>query len=276
MPNTKRCHEESRKAVCLLCFGKSKVMRNITSNINRLIKEHVLSGYDNEDVRLPIVVCSNCHTILCEYGNSKFNRKIDLFDHSTLTDRIARPSSDLICNCKVCDHARSSTSSNLSIASIVMKKKRRGRPSSNEALSDSSLGNRPHESIHICSHCFSIVGRGKPHKCSSRKRHTNLIEIASSPVTKERFVSSVVLKKRGESSSIDNSFSFASDNGRVMKLALSPSSSENTKISCDDMQKIQNDMNLSTNQTHKLGKHIRSATGSRKFIESNLKDRLRE
>ena len=39
------------------------------------------------------------------------------------------------------------------------------------------------------------------------------------------------------------------------------------------MHKIQTDMNLTTNI---LGKHIRSAIGSRNVIECNLKDRLRE
>lgn len=274
MPNKKRSHEDARKAVCLLCFGKTKFMRNITPNINRIIKEFVLSGYDDEDIRLPVVLCSSCYTTLCDYGKEKFNRRIDLFDHSTLTDRIARPSSNMTCLCKVCDHAKASTSSNLSMATVVMAKKPRGRPS-NEPYSDSSSCKRPYESIKICSRCFATIGRGKPHECSSRKRHSNLLDIASSPVTKEKFVSSMILERKGESGS-DNSFSFASGNGKSIKLVLSPSNTENTKISCDDMHKIQNDMNLTTNQTHKLGKHIRSAVGNRTVIECNLKERLRE
>lgn len=99
-------------------------MRNMTNRCKSLIKEFCFDGHDNfeDDNRLPTVLCSNCYTIINEYGRGIFQHSIDMFDYSTLgAIRPQTRSAPELCECYVCKVARSSSTSNF--GSFVTPKK---------------------------------------------------------------------------------------------------------------------------------------------------------
>lgn len=259
MPNHARNHEESRKVVCLLCFNKTKLMRNISKNANVIINEHFISGYDSRDVRFPSVLCSNCYTIVCEYGRKDFTHHINLYDHSLLADdKAARTTTNIQCECKICLFARASTSANISQSSITLQKKKPGLSSTNPSNTK--------EVLKICSICFSNLKRGQQHICSNRKRHLNLLDIAPDDSVKEKICSTFIRDKVANSTSPSSSLSLACNNGRSISILTTPPPIRR-QMSSDDLHKIQTDMNLSSNQTKTLSKYIRSAMSDRNAIE---------
>ena len=189
MPNHARSHNECRTAICLLCFSKTKVMRNISFSVREVIQQHIIKFDDFDDLRYPSALCRNCYTIVSEYRNNNFTRKIRLFDHSKLT-RIRLTRSADKCMCLVCDTARASTTSNFAVSTSVIQKKKPGPVPSNSPVP---------LIITLCTHCFSELARGKPHKCTQTQKHANLLTYATSsdnkPSCGESLASSIIARK---------------------------------------------------------------------------------
>lgn len=293
MPNKRRDHDECRKAVCLLCLGKTKEMRVINYRHRELIEEYFISGYDTSDDRLPCAVCGNCRTILREYDGGDFTHTIALFDHSLIgQDRHIATRSAPHCECVVCTMACASSSSNISHSSqggsmVVTAPRRKPGPSKSVTVTASSgypisctppSTSKP-KAIHLCSFCLTILARGKPHNCTKGVRNDNLKNLATSgsPNAKEKVASSVIRDKIAASGG-SRGFALATSTGRPIQVQvgrgrgiLAPTKA---LFSCDNMSTIQNDMNLSSNQTLQLASHIRFATASRQSVEPHLKQAI--
>ena len=260
MPHTARSHEECRRAVCLLCFGKTKEMREISEKTRDIICDYFIEAYDMTDPRMPAALCSNCRRVVREYSMGTFSSEIELFDYSKV---LAHPTtrSSPKCSCLICETARTTLQ--------APKRDKPGRPSA--ARGTSSELRRP---VKLCEFCLSVIHRGKAHSCTPGTRHKNIVTLSTdSPSSKPaEKVASSLMKPGGSSASL------ATTSGRPLHVKLVPESQkeQRSQISSDDMGKIKTSLNLSTNQTLKLASHIRAATSNRKIIQPNLKDSLHE
>ena len=100
---------------------------------------------------------------------------------------------------------------------------------------------------------------------------TNVERMISSPMTEQRFACRVIDKN--DSTSL---VTLGPKRKRV-ECASGPSTKDiqrNTVFSVADMSTIQKDLSLSNLQTYKLAEDMRLALGSRKIIESHLKEKL--
>ncbi len=122
MPYHARTHEESRLAVCLLCMGKTKVMRPITEGDHQIIQGYFLNGYDQKDDRLPSSLCGNRHVAIHEYTKGNFRSRIAVYDISQIGCVRPTTRNSKVCDCKVCEVARSSTTLNFSNKVVLHKK----------------------------------------------------------------------------------------------------------------------------------------------------------
>ena len=228
---------------------------------------------DFDDERYPTKLCSNCYTIVSEYKHNIFTRKIILFDHSKLPKiRLFTRNTDK-CECLVCDTARASTTLNFALSKSVMQKRKPGPIPSKSVDTPSPIS--------MCSHCFSELARGKPHNCTQTQRHDNLLSYAagtSSGVkhdSRESLATSIIRSKMEENMNDTNICSLSAKRGRPLSIEISPKVSA-TKVTAEDFHRIQSDLNLSTNQTKTLGKHIRSSFGTRSVTEPYIREKLQQ
>lgn len=105
-------HAENRFKICLLCFGKSKVMVKIDRKLKDLVMNNV--EYDCSDERLPAAVCINCKKNLYQIKkNSENKAKLPIFsDLESLRKMNTRLSSKSLCDCYICQLVRSSVPTN--------------------------------------------------------------------------------------------------------------------------------------------------------------------
>lgn len=269
MPNKARNHEECRSALCLLCMGKSKEMRKFNLNTQSIIKEHFIHGYNPEDPRLPTSLCSTCRKVTQEYLDGDLTRKITVYDYSAVGVPPPATRSSPSCSCIVCEKAR---------CTITPKTcSKRGRPLSQ---SDDTVPALPHKQkiARVCRTCLTFVGRGKEHHCTKSTRHQNLTSLATESHTEgAEKIASAIIKDKCDGRSKSSPISLSTSTGRPLRILVSPETSKSHQIlSCDQLSKIQVEMNLSSNQTLKLASHIRVATKDRCSIESNLKSNLKK
>lgn len=275
MPTHAKSHEECRPCICLLCFSKTKVMRNISDSAREVIDKHILS-IDFNDHRYPTALCSNCYTIICEYKKNNFARKINLFDHSKLTSVRPLTRTTDKCVCLLCDTARASSTANFGLSNSVIKRKKPGR-----TPLDPSTAASP-ESVTLCTHCLSELARGKAHNCTQTQRHNNLITYAqgsscssTNPGSEERIATSIIRSKMCEDDCIDGEVLLSAKRGRPLFIQISNDNrSSDKRVTVEDIHNIKTDLNLSTNQTKTLTKHIRSALGTRKATEPYIRENL--
>lgn len=238
-------HDECRNRVCILCLGKTKDMRRITDDYWTIIEEHVIQGLSRYDDRLPTVLCTTCIRVLRDYDKGIFSRQITVFDHSLIvTAPQTRQSSK--CSCLVCAMA-SSVPKNIAAktAAAALTIHKVGRPSASKYVSSCSyffpsVSEAP-TAIKICSHCFSLLAKGKSHVCSKSSRLQNMEQLleCGSPKFKEKVASNVIKRKmepqssterEADSSSKDSSVKLATATGR--SIVLSPFVFSFPKIFC--------------------------------------------
>lgn len=253
MPKS-RSHEECRACVCLLCFSKTKVIRNITESAREVIHRNI-TNIDFDDVRLPTEMCSNCYTIVYEYKKDNYSRTIPLYEHAQLANNGLSPiiRGNAQCSCKVCKIARASTTSNFNTSTSVIQKRKPG-PSASTAR-DSTV--KP-TALKLCSFCLCVLARGKPHTCTSTQRHGNLLSLASMSTARlcsdEKLASSIIRQKMKDAldtndEDTDDHLNLSSARGQPMKIVVSPATKASKKVTADDMARMRCDLNLSTNQT---------------------------
>ena len=67
-------HSQMQKLVCMMCFKKPKVMKNISEKVLNIIKEGVLPDYgSNQWSWLPTSICGGCYIKLFDWKkNSRY------------------------------------------------------------------------------------------------------------------------------------------------------------------------------------------------------------
>lgn len=106
-------HNENRSKVCLLCFGRSKVMSLVQGKLKSYVEK--MYEYDPCDERLPNAVCTTCKRKLYIVKDDTENTvKLSIFsDLEPLKNIKTRLSSKALCNCYVCQLVRYSVPTNI-------------------------------------------------------------------------------------------------------------------------------------------------------------------
>ena len=100
-----RTHEDCRATCCCICYLEQgiKVFRQITPNVEALIKEYVDPEYSRHDLNFPTVVCTTCQKAL-------FDRARDVVYGLTKSDyfgsKIPRIPPGQKCECIICHRSR--------------------------------------------------------------------------------------------------------------------------------------------------------------------------
>jgi hypothetical protein len=209
--STMKSHEENRKRVCLLCFGKKRIMRQINTCQVSIIEKYFINNYKIDDVSLPCALCLTCQKVLSEYGRGISNRKIELLDYSkknTFPRSMTRHNED--CQCDICKIGRSNA-----VCRNIPKRKKVGRPSFFGILKNK-------EKFRLCGQCCSKIGRRKQHVCKETVRNNNLVKMATecaSSKSTEKIVSGL-LKNQESSSSQSIYLSTRTSTGRRLSVSF--------------------------------------------------------
>lgn len=269
-------HEECRRKVCLLCMGKSKEVREITSSTWEIIEKYFIDGINKHDERLPNVICNTCRKITSEYGRGIFTRSIKLYDHTNIGAAPRTRFTVSNCHCIVCSTA-SSVPKNISMkigVSALPDRTPSGRPPSSQQPMPTSSG-KP-KAIKLCSFCLTTLARGCPHECTKTMRVENLQGLAQcgTPKLKEKVAAGLVDQKLKAAGSA--TITLARSAGKSLVLTHGVSNLKRKLFTAEDMSSIQTDMNLSNTQIFHLAGHIRTATASRSCIQTQLKTELHD
>ena len=183
MPTFARNHTENRKAVCILCFRKSK--GSLSSTEERRISSFYGQDIDFQDPKVPSGICTTCRVHLaCKEKGDEVTLP-ELHDFSKVfVPRFLR-SAPISCNCMICKVARSGTLKSKSAAHpLGLKKRIQGRPSTGKVAA----------ALKHCPKCLTTLARGKPHSCTPTSLTKNVA--AKFPAAVEKAAISVIKTKK--------------------------------------------------------------------------------
>jgi len=201
-------HERSRKAICLLCFAPSERVIQKDSNLERLVREFVITGYFVEDQRLPWALCASCRKKLQQFHKGNFDRYLPEFPDCVQFHRQQ--------HCK------------------------------NEE--DSVQEAPPKKAISICLDCFSLIYQGcGVHDCSKRGAIKNLRKIVPAK-TLEQVASQILNEKANDSNVATLSTTAGKPNHFKKMTAKEMNSSPPPLVKLDTIDEIVQDANLSQRQ----------------------------
>ncbi|KAJ8671695.1 hypothetical protein QAD02_002954 [Eretmocerus hayati] len=130
-----------------------------------------------------------------------------------------------------------------------------------------------------CKDCLSLIARGRSHQCNEETRIKNLETLLASTPTKsaEAAISSTLrsLASKNSNSSSASVLSLTTT-GRPMRVGIEPklNPKPTLQIAAEDIIVMQNNLNLSQNDTLEIARTLREVTNNRRVIESDLKSQL--
>lgn len=260
-------HEECRETICFICWKKSKAMFPIQNTLKEKLENLLCCELHTylSDNRLPKVLCTSCRRNVYRQISDKEideSKKITLptfakfFSKSLIT---RSHSSKSKCDCYLCELSRESPI---------------GKVSKKKSINITSIPK--------CVKCFATVKKGFPHKCVRTSQVLNLkSEISSLPMKQqEHLISTVVsdLKKINiveNNCSTNNELKLSQPLGKPIRIVVNPEQHKEFRISADDMCKIKNKYNFSTNTALNLAGDLRIAANTRQIIETKLESKLK-
>lgn len=127
-------HEENRNRICLLCFGKTKKMYPVKGMVKDLLENHLV--YDENDERLPCVVCTTCYNNLYQVKNGEEQiARLPNFADLKILQRSTRSNVNVTCQCHICELARKPKVGNFAIGNHLPKRQSILRDLSNNQAS---------------------------------------------------------------------------------------------------------------------------------------------
>ena len=260
MPNFARNHQESRKAVCIICLQKSDGILSPT------VKQRIVSIFSTDisfdDPKVPSGICTTCRVSLGQKAKSSESDKVllpELHDFSKIfVPRFLR-SSPFSCNCMICKIARSSSLRSKSTAHpLGLKKKKRGRPSAPKEQAQQKQ----------CPKCLTKVARGKHHSCTPTSLAQNLAK--HFPQAVEKAAISVIKSKKP---SPGGTVRLSQLSGPLFPVVPGSSTSVQNQatatVSTSALIGIQNQTSLSNNKIRQLASYLNTAVPHVK-VEKNF------
>lgn len=279
-PNYKKSenHEANRYKICLLCLQKSKRMFIISETIKlKLIKCCV--EYNDVVEIVSAVLCPKCEKSL--HKASKCGQTIKIPELEKFTQRVTRSSSkSQKCLCFLCTLMSHNKHENFLKASEQVTEQRKKSTLKPVTVKVQNQEKR-------CSQCFSIISRGKKHKC----HRTGLVENLTDSVDrlddtklKEQVVSKLLKKIATSKNNLDDtsknkrdiSVSLSQNRGKLLNVTLRLTEHKAPVIYANSLKKMQTTLNLSKRKVLTVAKFIRSETKNPNIIETNFKNKLDE
>ncbi|PAA83701.1 hypothetical protein BOX15_Mlig016295g3 [Macrostomum lignano] len=279
MPNNKRSHEENRRCVCILCFRKGD--RPLTATLEALIECHVLPGFADHRGFLPLSICNSCRIKLMSQSSPaptplppKMPYEQVIADLRCLPP-LTRERPD--CNCWVCHVGSSRANKNVAVYHPFM-------PDESAAGIATPLGRPPNKApgpmedsvVKRCETCSSPVARGLRHQCGQAAKLRYLD--ALSPYSREHVACGLLREKLGvatSSGSLATASLTSGTGGRPLQVQVAgTSTTEIASVQHSTMRAVKTALNLSTSQTLRAAQVIREASGSKKAVQSGLKEFL--
>ena len=172
--NHKRSHEEVRVSLCGLCYGRGE-LRPISDEQLAQLQQLVYPGYSLSDQRFQEVLCRNCALVLNAHTKNPENpgRKLPHPIYQNMTPPPAhstRSTDDSECECTVCQIFRSNQGF-------------RHKNMLEEQFWNILFPDQPYPSTassikpqveNRCGSCYSLIGKGKVHKCTKKAGQENL------------------------------------------------------------------------------------------------------
>ena len=259
MPTYARNHAQSRKCVCILCFGRCKTQ--LTPTVRDRIHLHIQKDIKFEDPNVPSGICPTCRLKLQKKHEGQRNPELpNIFDFQTIVLPKFLRSAPLSCNCLICRSARKQ--------GREKKKKKRGRPSLDEKAKITQ--NNSPETEKLCTKCLTVLKRGKKHKCNLQTQSKNLKTIAQRfPKAAEKLASSVIKQKDASPKGTIRLSQFAGP-----KMPLVPGSSKSDAnaniMSTEDMVVIQQSTHLSNRKMRSLAACLNRFSQKGSGVEKNF------
>lgn len=247
-------HMRCRKMVCIVCYGKGR--RNISEKELTWIRENLIDGFNIDNPSFPAAICDHCHILLSRRIAGNDERSLPIVDNYDPGQRVFTRNSTK-CDCKICKTAKSSINST--------KPKKRGRPKTNPDEMAEEIA-----SFKVCGRCFSRIGKGLPHNCSSKREKVSNVQtlLHNTPKTAQR-VASRIINETGTP--------FLETLGNKPKqVGPDPKMAKKQLFTASDMSVIQKDLNLSTRQVITLAEDMRCSSGIRHIIEKDMRGKIRE
>lgn len=131
-----------------------------------------------------------------------------------------------------------------------------------------------------CNYCFSVIGKGKTHKCNLSSRVANLTSsLLESPSNACDQVVSTIIKHKVEENKHERKSGLVLSHLHGRKLQVNFKKDNNSLklpiLSADDLSKMKTNLNLSDRKIVQIASSVRIATQNRKAIEPGLKSKLK-
>ena len=202
-------HKLDRGKVCAPYGQKVKNLRNVTGNLEVLLKKH-FPFYDSKDPHFPRSICNTCRVVILSVEKNGSNTsKLPVMPNYQEISLIkeTRSALDSVCYCHICLKARSFAHIKGSNGG-GRGKKRSLSPDISEGLMaaqeskpinlPSSLTKPiPKSSIKICVTCRLTIGPGIKHDCKTTNATKNIVNALDtmSPKIQEQVASSIIRSK---------------------------------------------------------------------------------
>lgn len=216
--NRRRTHDENRYCVCLLCFGKGKMI-NLTENLQTKIKESVPT-YNPRNKFLPGVVCTTCKRKIYRGNIIKEHPNFSSLNCKKETSQ----SNGAQCACNLCEIASANFAkkgSAIQLKPIIFATSKGDEVTPGRHRRRRTKKPAPEKR---CRSCFNILHPGIRHQCNTTalvKNFTSLVAGSSlSLKKKEQMISSAVKNLITEKKNIlgNNVNSFSQLRGKPLKI----------------------------------------------------------
>ena len=180
-------HEKARSLVCILCCKKTNCIKEPKLEIAKhpdlisIIDSEILSGFDNNDFRLPSAFCNSCYQRLLDMKNNRSQKIANVFidrinNYVVKQRRISPRVTD--CDCQICLVANAN---GLAYKRMMSNFKTSATPSTTD------------ESRRLCGKCLSEIYRGCSHSCTLTTLLSNIKRVA--PATTLQRIASDTIKE---------------------------------------------------------------------------------
>ena len=107
MPYKALSHEQCRDLCCVVCYLENcftkKNLRNISDQLECLIKRYVSKDYVRDDINLPQKICDTCNRTLRHKSEGKPHYRLHISEH--FGSKVGRDTAEN-CPCTICRRVR--------------------------------------------------------------------------------------------------------------------------------------------------------------------------
>lgn len=274
--NHKKSHDEVRSSLCGLCFKRGE-LRKISEEMLSQLKTLIKQEYDLSDQRFQTVLCVSCIRALSAHSKNPGNpgRKLPSPSYQNMTPPPAhstRSTDDSECECTVCQIFRSNQGFR---HTNLLEEQFWNILFPDQPYPSTAKSERPQVESR-CGSCYSLIGKGRVHKCNKRTGQDNLHKMVKSKSlkSKEKIGAKVIkgifddknVNKRGGTVMLAS--------GGSAKLPVSLSIKMNKiRFSHENLRRLQVVMGQSDRGIKKTAQAIRHTLG-RSSVESGFSQYL--